>query len=226
MLHGQILIEGQGLRLSGFVIEGPLSGDVTSCSARRANQIDIVGAAYVEISHNEIRNNDYHAGINVTLGGHVQILGNWIHHNDRFSLVSDPCTGNEFYETDHGIYWEATDDVGGNLVANDLIHDNRAKGLQFYHGQIARPVIVAQNTVVENGNAGIVVNGSEAGIVMVNNIVAFNGTAVPRSQIRIQQGDGHLIRRNLTFALESMFSGLENATAASRRTISRSTPSS
>ncbi len=214
VLHGQILIEGRGLRLSGFVIEGPLSGDVTSCSARRANQIDIVGAAYVEISGNEIRNNDYHAGINVSLGGHVQILGNRIHHNGRFSLVTDPCTGNEVHETDHGIYWEATDDVGGNLVANNLIHDNRAKGLQFYNGQIAGPVAVVQNTVVENGNAGIVVNGSDAGIVIVNNVVAFNGTAVPRSQIRVQQGDGHLIRRNLTFALESGFSGIENVSGS------------
>jgi parallel beta helix pectate lyase-like protein len=212
VLHGQIVFEGEGLRLSGFVIEGPLSDDVASCSGRRANQIDIK-ASYVEISHNEIRNNDYHAGINVTLGGHVQILSNWIHHNGRFALLTDPCTGNEVFETDHGIYWEAAGDGGGNLVANNLIHDNRAKGMQF-SGQITHPVLVVQNTVVENGNAGILVNGSEGGMVIVNNVVAFNGTAAPRSQIRIQQGDGHLIRRNLTFALDSLLPGIENTTAS------------
>jgi hypothetical protein len=212
VLHGQILLEGEGLRLSGFVIEGPLSGDVASCSSRRANQIDIK-ASYVEISHNEIRNNDYHAGINVSTGGQVQILGNWIHHNGRFGLVTDPCTGNEVYETDHGIYWEAAGEGGGNLVANNLIHDNRAKGMQF-SGLLTDPVVATQNTVVRNGNAGILVNGSESGMVMVNNVVAFNGTAAPRSQIRIQQGDGHLIRRNLTFALDTLLSGIENTTAS------------
>jgi hypothetical protein len=212
VLHGQIAVEGTGLRLSGFVIEGPLSDDVSSCFGRRANQIDI-NASHVEISHNEIRNNDYHAGINVSSGGHIQILSNWIHHNGRFTLLSDPCTGNEVYETDHGIYWEAAGEGGGNLVANNLIHDNRAKGMQFA-GQITDPVMVTQNTVVENGNAGVLVNGSEGGMVIVNNVVAFNGTAAPRSQIRLQQGDRHLIRRNLTFALDSLLAGIENTTAS------------
>jgi hypothetical protein len=212
VLHGQIAIEGEGLRLSGFVIEGPLSGDVSSCLGRRANQIDI-NASHVEISRNEIRNNDYHAGINVTTGGQIQILGNWIHHNGRFALLTDPCTGNEVYETDHGIYWEAAGEGGANLVANNLIHDNRAKGIQFA-APITDPVLVTQNTVVENGNAGILVTGSEGGMVIVNNVVAFNGTAAPRSQIRIQQGDGHLIRRNLTFAPDSLFAGIENTTAS------------
>jgi hypothetical protein len=189
-----------------------LSDDVSSCSGRRANQIDVTGS-HVEISRNEIRNNDYHAGINVSTGGHIQILSNWIHHNGRFTLLSDPCTGNEVYETDHGIYWEAAGQGGGNLVANNLIHDNRAKGAQF-SGLITDPVLVTQNTVVENGNAGILVNGSEGGMVIANNLVAFNGNAAPRSQIRLQQGDGHLIRRNLTFALDSLFSGIENTTAS------------
>jgi hypothetical protein len=212
VLHGQIVIEGEGLRLSGFIIEGPLSDDVSSCSGRRANQIDVT-ASHVEISRNEIRNNDYHAGINVSTGGHIQILSNWIHHNGRFALLTDPCTGNEVYETDHGIYWEAAGEGGGNLVANNLIHDNRAKGAQF-SGQITDPVLVTENTVVENGNAGILVNGSEGGMVIVNNLVAFNGTAAPRSQIRLQQGDGHRIRRNLTFALDSLLAGIENTTAS------------
>jgi hypothetical protein len=215
VLHGQIRIEGEGLRLSGFIVQGPLSADVTACSGRRANQVDLVGASHIELSHNEIRQNDYHAGISLSIVGHVQILGNWIHHNGRFSLTTDPCTGNEVFETDHGVYWAATDGQGGNLVAGNLIHHNRAKGLQFFDGPITDGVVVVHNTIVDNGDAGLIMNGSVNKIRVVNNVVAFNGQAVVRSQIRVQAGTGHVVTRNLTYDSDAAYAGIEGTTGVS-----------
>jgi hypothetical protein len=219
VLHGQILIQGEGLRLSGFIIEGPLSADVTACSGRRANQIDVMGASYIELSHNEIRHSDYHAGINLSLAGHFQILSNWIHHNGRFSLITDPCAGNEVHETDHGIYWEATDGQGGNLVAGNLIQHNRAKGIQFFDGPITDGVTVVNNTIVDNGNSGLIVNGSVDRIRVVNNLVAFNGQAVLRQQIRVQAGTGHVVTRNLTYHTEPPYAGIEGTTGVSQNMV-------
>jgi parallel beta helix pectate lyase-like protein len=219
VLHGQIRIEGKGLRLSGFIIEGPLSADVAACSGRRANQVDLVGASYIALSHNEIRQNDYHGGISLSSVGHVQILSNRIHHNGRFALTTDPCTGNEVFETDHGIYWQATDGQGGNLVAGNLIDHNRAKGVQFFDGPITDGVTVVHNTIVDNGDAGLIMNGSVNKIRVVNNVVAFNGQAVPRPQIRVQAGTGHVVTRNLTYDPDPTFAGVEGTTGVSDNVV-------
>ena len=193
VLHGQVRISGGNyLRLSGFIIEGPLSANVKSCSGRRATQVKILSSSYVEISNNEIRYNDYHAGLYVDGSNHMQVLNNWIHDNGRFMLTYDPCTGNEVAETDHGIYWHGTNGAG-NVVANNLLQHNRAKGAQWYPS--AFDVVVTENTAVDNGGTGFKVAGSSDRITLANNVAAFNGTY----SIRVESGNANRVEGNLTY---------------------------
>jgi Right handed beta helix region len=211
VLRGQVALEGAYLRLSGFVIEGPLSRDAASPDERRANQVLVADASWVELSDNEIRHNDYHAGIKVDRSSHVHILNNYIHDNGRFGIERDPVTGNEVTETDHGIYWGSTSG-GGNLVANNLIVRNRAKGLQFYPGDVA-DVVVVGNTIADNGNAGIIMNGRTDRITVIGNLVAYNGHDGKR-QIRVQRGDGHRVEHNIAYSPVESLNGIENRTAS------------
>jgi Right handed beta helix region len=206
VLHGQVRISGSYLRLSGFIIEGPLSLDVTSPHQRRANQMLLEGASYVELSFNEIRKSDYHAGIKVNQSEHVHILNNYIHDNGRFAITYDPRTGNEVAETDHGIYWGSSSG-GGNLIANNIIAHNRGKGVQLYPNG-TYDVIVSENTIVDNGNAGIIINGKTDRITVVGNIAAFNG----KKQIRVQAGDSNRVERNLTYSPSPSLADIENTT--------------
>lgn len=206
VLHGQVRITGHYLRLSGFIIEGPLSLDVASPHQRRANQVLLEGASHVELSFNEIRKNDYHAGIKVNQSGQVHILNSYIHDNGRFTITHDPRTGNEVTETDHGIYWGSSGG-GGNLIANNIIAHNRAKGVQLYPNG-TYDVIVSANTIVDNGNAGVLVNGKTDRITVVGNVVAFNG----KKQIRVQAGDSNRVERNLTYSPSRSLAGIENTT--------------
>lgn len=206
VLHGQVRIEGSYLRISGFVIEGPLSADVTSPTGRRANQVWLNEAHYIEFSGNEVRYNDYHAGIKLDSVSNVHLIGNHVHDNGRFSLATDPLNGASTKNTDQGIYWASTT-AGGNLVANNLIERNRAKGLQLYeHGTY--DVIVVHNTVVDNGSAGILLNGKTDRITVANNVVAFNSA----KQIRVLKGNANLIRGNLTYHPKRSYSAIENKT--------------
>lgn len=208
VLHGQVRISGAYLRLSGFVIEGPLSADVGSCSGRRADQVDISDSHHLEFSHNEVRNNDYHAGLTAYRVHAIQVLSNHFHDNGRLTLAADPCTGTPTTQVDHGIYWGSTDG-GENLIANNLIEHNRAKGLQLYPD--ATDVIVTQNTIVANGDYGIKVAGRTSDrITIVNNIVALNGNR----QIRLEVGDGSEVRRNIMYSPDPRRSGVANKTGS------------
>jgi parallel beta helix pectate lyase-like protein len=208
VIHGQLRISGAYLRLSGFIIEGPLSANVASCSGRRANQVDLSDSHDLELSNNEIRKNDYHAGVTAYRVHHVRILNNWIHDNGRFTLAQDPCTGSPTNYVDHGVYWGSTVG-GGNLMANNLIEHNRAKGLLLYPN--ASDVIVTQNTIVANGDYGIKIAGSTSNRnTIVNNIVAYS----PKPQIRIEVGNGNAVMRNLTWSPNAKSAGISNSTGS------------
>ena len=209
VIHGMLRISGSYLRLAGFIIEGPLSRDVTSASERRANQIDLSDAHHVELAGNEIRYNDYHAGITAYRVHDVHILGNWIHDNGRFTIAQDPQTGSSTWNVDHGVYWGSTSG-GGNLIANNLIEHNRGNGLQLYPNTM--DVIVTGNTIVHNGNTGIYVGGSADRITVVNNIAAFNDR---NAQMRIRSGTANVVRGNLVYSPTDAFSGIENTTGVS-----------
>ncbi len=208
VIHGWIKITGSYLRLSGFIIEGPLSRDETSCSERRAMQIEFSGGHHVEISNNEIRNNDYHAGIYLSGVNNIHLIGNYIHDNGRFKVDNDPCTGSSVWNVDHGVYW-ARNSGGGNLVANNLFIHNRGYGIQLYPSPT--DVLVIQNTFVENGNSGVLTYSSADRITIINNVSAFNER---NKQIRIVSGDGNVVRRNVVYSPVSSYNGIENGTAS------------
>ncbi len=207
ILHGQVRITGSYLRLSGFIIEGPLSRDVTSPTERRAMQVNVVGAHDLELSYNEIRNNDYHAGIYLTAVHNIQILGNYLHDNGRFTISTDPLTGSSTWNVDHAVYWHDTDGPG-NLFANNLVEHNRT-GLHVYPATF--DLIVTQNTFVNNDNEGILISSTSDRIRVVDNIAAFNNRNL---QIRVQSGNANLIQRNVIYSPTSSWSGVENLTTS------------
>ena len=208
VIHGWIKFTGSYLRLSGFIIEGPLTRDVTSCTERRAMQIEFSGGHDVEISHNEIRNNDYHAGIYLAGVNHVQIRNNYIHDNGRFTISSDPCTGSSTWNVDHGIYWSSTNG-GGNLVAENVFEHNRGHGIQLYPGAV--DVIVVQNTFITNGNSGVYLSSSSDRITVINNIVAYN---TGNQQMQILSGSGNVVMRNVVYSPNSGWNAIENSTSS------------
>ncbi len=208
IIHGWIKITGSYIRLSGFIIEGPLSRDVTSCTERRAMQIEFSGGHDVEISHNEIRNNDYHAGIYLAGVSSIQILANYIHDNGRFTIANDPCTGSSTWNVDHGIYWSSSSG-GASLVAGNVFEHNRGHGIQLYPG--ALNVIVTQNTFVTNGNSGVYISSSSDLVTVIDNIVAFNDR---NGQMQIQSGNGNVVMRNVVFSPNSSYNTIENSTSS------------
>ena len=208
VIHGWIKITGSYLRLSGFIIEGPLSRDVTSCTERRAMQIEFSGGHDVEISHNEIRNNDYHAGIYLAGVSSIQILANYIHDNGRPTISNDPCTGSSTWNVDHGIYWSSSSG-GVSLVAGNVFEHNRGHGIQLYPG--ALNVIVTQNTFVTNGNSGVYISSSSDRVTVIDNIVAFNDR---NGQMQIQSGNGNVVMRNIVYSPNSSYNTIENSTSS------------
>src|SRR5207249_4509910 len=94
----------------------------------------------------------------------------YIHDNGRPGYIN----------TDQGIYWDATTG-NGNLIANNVIEHNVAMGVQLYPAPAG--VVVAQNTIVNNGNYGMVVYGIQHKIV--NNILSNNGNSAINPQMKI-----------------------------------------
>jgi parallel beta-helix repeat protein len=171
-------------------------------------QIEFSGGHDVEISHNEIRNNDYHAGIYLAGVSSISIIANYIHDNGRFTISSDPCTGSSTWNVDHGIYWSSSSG-GVSLVAGNVFEHNRGHGIQLYPN--AQNVIVTQNTFVTNGNSGVYISSSSDRITVIDNIVAFNDR---NGQMQIQSGSNNVIMRNVVYSPNSSISDIENSTSS------------
>lgn len=106
------------------------------------------------------------AGLDFIRVHHMTVTYNYIH----------DCGVNT--NNDHGIYWSSTTGPG-NLVANNLLVRNAARGLSMHdNGGIGIwDVIVAHNTIVGNGGTGILVRDGDRRTI-VNNLCAFNAAAV------------------------------------------------
>ncbi|MCC6223265.1 MAG: right-handed parallel beta-helix repeat-containing protein [Thermoleophilia bacterium] len=115
----------------------------------------------------------------------VRIEGNWIHDNGSH------------YNLDHGIYLGSG---SGAAIVNNVIERNFAKGVQCYPN--CDNAVIAHNTVVGNGRAGIIIGGEEStsdGNLVVNNVVAFNGDTGIRTYWGGSMGSGNVARNNLSF---------------------------
>jgi hypothetical protein len=69
-------------------------------------------------------------------------------------------------------------------------------------------VIVSENTIVDNGNAGVILNGETNRITVVGNVVAFNG----KKQNRVQAGDYNRVERNIAYSPSRSLAGIGNTT--------------
>jgi hypothetical protein len=169
------------VRVSGFVIEdSPVVGNV--------NVYVVAGAHHVEISDNEIRDAKDATGLYVDPGAHhVSILRNVVHHNNGPS------------HQHQGIYIMSDDTlIAGNVVYG---HTN-GFGIQVRRGDGTGPnrVIVAGNTSVRNSQAGIVLEDAASDVLLVNNVVAFNGASGIRGYRAGQRlGTGNVAWNNLLY---------------------------
>lgn len=169
IIEGSTRIEGAYITLMGNPVTAPgliFAGP----GGRNMDLIDIMNSHDVTLDHVEIRNGNYHAGLYQYGGYNIKVIGCYIHDNGRPGYVN----------TDQGIYWDATTG-GGNLIANNVIEHNVAMGIQLYPAPA--DVVVEENTIVSNGNYGMVVYGSHHQIV--NNILSNNGNSASNPQMKI-----------------------------------------
>jgi len=158
----------------GLIFEGP--------TRQPLDIIDVMYAHDITIDHVEIRNGDYHAGLYQSGGYNVRVTGCYIHDNGRPGYINN----------DQGIYWDATTG-GGNLIANNVVEHNVAAGIQLYPSP--SQVTVEENTIVNNGNYGMELFGTQN--TVVNNILANNGSVAKNAQMKIDAGATALIDANL-----------------------------
>lgn len=181
------------VRIENLVFEGPIDG--------KTNQVYIYDTHHVIFTRNEIRGNDYHAGLSTLRVNNVIITHNYIHNNGRDT------------QHDHGIYFKTTTG-GGNVIANNLLVGNAARGISIHDnsGVGVYDVIVAHNTIVNNGSTGLLVNDADR-ITVVNNIAINNGDARGQAQIRVLAGNNNRVMNNLTWhSSSSSRAGIENTT--------------
>lgn len=186
---GAVRLEASHIHVENLVFAGP-TGTVKEPTQGnpRGEQVQIAidggdgGIRDIWVRNSEIRDSDWHAGIFVADAVDVEILGNYIHGNGD---EDDPSQENQ----SHGVYW----DSGSGLVANNLIEDNLARGVQLFPEPSG--VTVAFNTIVENGKAGVQVGEQGSDNLIVNNVIAFNGDLGVRSSDL--SGDGNLVVTNL-----------------------------
>jgi hypothetical protein len=148
----------------------------------------VSGAHHVEISHNDLSGGTMSAiyvGDPGEPSSDVQILGNRISRNGTH------------WNLDHGIY--VGTDTGG-LIANNVIADNMADGIQIYPE--ANSLIVTENTITGNGRSGIILGGEDTTSndnVLANNIVAFNDEYGIRTYWGGPVGTDNLATNNLNY---------------------------
>jgi hypothetical protein len=188
-LLGHFDITGSYLHFSGFLFDGP-TGQVKEIDAEnpKGEQVQVaIEGDRVQISSSEIRGSDWHAGIYLSGADDVKIVGNYIHDNGD----TDPCCYELQENASHGIYFSS----GSGLIANNLIENNLARGVQLYEGP--HHVLVTQNTIVRNGRAGVQVANDTANSTVANNIVAYNGDTGVRSDSL--SGTGNVVINNLAW---------------------------
>ena len=208
VIKGHFRITGSYVTISRLVFAGPLSPDSSLATARRENQVWLKECHDVTLEACEIKDNDYHAGLYVSGVSNIHLLGCYIHDNGRFNITNDPVSGSYTWNVDHGVYWGSSNG-GGSVISNCVIEHNRGYGLQLYPG--ANDIEVSQNTLVNNGNSGLIIASSSDRIQVINNISAYNER---NRQIRVLSGSNNVLNSNLVWSPSSSLSGIENGTGS------------
>ncbi len=184
---GHFKIDGDYLRFSGLFFNGP-TGRVKGISTDnpKGEQVQVtINGDHDTISDSEIANSDWHAGIYLSGAEDTRIVGNYIHDNGD----DGSCCYEYQWNSSHGIYFSS----GSGLIANNVIEDNLARGVQLY--KHPHHVLVTENTIVRNGRAGVQVAVDTANSTVANNVVAYNGDTGIRSHSL--SGAGNLVINNL-----------------------------
>lgn len=184
VVTGQLKITGAWFRVSGFVFRGGTAANPDDVP------VYVSGGDDIWISGNEITGS---VSSGIFLGDEgpnssdrVRILGNDIHDNgdDR--------------NFDHGIYFGHGRD---GLVANNVIRDNTAYGIQAYPD--CDSTVFAGNTIVGNGRSGAIVGGNDELAsernTFANNIVAFNAEIGIVAYWEGPVGQGNTALTNLSY---------------------------
>jgi parallel beta-helix repeat protein len=200
ILHGStrvsgayVIFLGTPANAPGLIFEGPTG------PGSKLGLIEVMNTHDVTFDHVEIRNGDYHAGLYQFRGYNIQILGSYIHDN-----------GVAGSNLDQGIYWDETTG-GGNRIANCVIEHNAAQGIALYAGSSpSEPsqVTIEGNTIVDNGHYGIAIYGTKN--IVVNNILANNGTKFNSQQLGIEEGTDHFIDSNILWSSIPSQQGMYN----------------
>jgi Right handed beta helix region/Protein of unknown function (DUF1565) len=213
MILGFFKITGHDLRFQHLLFNGPTGRILpTTTDNAKGEQVQVsIRNDRVWITRSEIRNNDWHAGIYVHRADDVRILRNYIHDNGD----DGECCYELQKNSSHGIYF----DSGSGVIANNLIRHNLARGIQLHPNP--HDVVVQENTIVSNRQAGVQISKYAADNTIGNNIVAFNASYSIRSY-RLT-GTGNSVIRNLVccsaYAFGTLTRGLtltDNIEAAPR----------
>lgn len=182
-ITGRLKITGSWVRVSGFLFRGQTSAN------RHGVLVYVSGADHVELSGNELED-AAKSGIYLGDAGngadYARIVGNYVHDNGTHSNL------------DHGVYYGTG---RGGYVANNVVVDNYAKGIQLYPE--CNGAVVANNTIVRNRRYGIILGGDDgttsSGNVIANNVVAFNGSGGIATYWVSGTGTGNVAKDNLVF---------------------------
>ena len=159
---GVLYISCSYLRVEGLVVQGPGAVGGTLVYG-------VSGSHHIELVRNEVTGSVCQGIYTDEETSDYTMLRNWIHHNGKSACDRQA----------HGIYVQGD----AHLIANNLIHDH-PEGFGIQHYDYGRNVRIINNTITHAGHGGIVVGGGAsgpsgsrvAGAVVVNNIVAYNGT--------------------------------------------------
>jgi hypothetical protein len=176
IIKGRMVLEGDYLRLASMVIDR--NHAYSEFDNARTGDVGVwLKGRYDALEHAEVRNGNM-SGV-YTTGDHDQILASYIHDNGHHE------------ELDHGVY------LGGSnqVVANNVIDHNLWYGLQVWPSCDA--CVITSNTFVHNGRAGLIIGGDSSGVVVANNISAFNAEYGIRTFEL--SGSGNEIVANLTY---------------------------
>jgi|GEM_PF-792494 len=195
VIHGNTRVNGSFVKFvgtpltaPGLVFEGP--------TGQALGMIDVMNTHDATFDHIEIRNGDYHAAFYQYNGYNIKLLGSYVHDNGRPGQIN----------TDQGVYWDATTG-SGNVIANNVVEHNVSSGIQLYPSP--SNVTVEENTIVNNGNYGMVVYGSNNAVV--NNVFSNNGAVANNPQLKIYKSSGITVDSNILWSTTASQQGYTTA---------------
>ena len=178
VMTGRVKVTGKNITLQGLVFRGGTEANATQVLVYVSDGDGLV------LSGNEM-SGAVMSAMFIEFSDDLRIVGNWIHDNGSHSNL------------DHGIYLGSGSRA---WIVNNVIERNFAKGVQCYPN--CDNAVIAHNTIIGNGRAGIIIGGEEStsdGNLVVNNVVAFNGDTGIRTYWGSAVGQGNVARNNLSF---------------------------